>query len=224
MPGNLGSTGPNAPGWNNWQVMDVALDPEQQTYNQSYFMCTLCEYNEEEGTMIWSVNPAVAALFNDIVADSNNPASALQATFTMLSTMALYDWTPMFDISGSASLVLQTAAAAPVTWTGLLIVLAILAAHCILHYIIVAFFAVAAPAELLGNAWFAMTQVTPLVDDEIHGRGLDMATDDEVRKALKTSGDDKVRVGILKPGKRNSSIAARLSRRIMGAFARCLEW
>lgn len=75
-------------------------------------------------------------------------------------------------------------------------VLIIIALHCAFTIITLLAFVIVAKGSLLGNSWFAVTQVAQLRETQASLRGMQMATDKEIRRKMKRKGDDNVRVGM----------------------------
>jgi hypothetical protein len=148
----------NAEGNNN-EILDTAI--WTLGANQSILMCTYCErpfsnfYDE-----IKDVSPALADMFNDIIVLSNRPALAIQALFTILAAMPLYDFLPSNDIKALANYTIFVEASVPTTWTGLTAVLVVIALHIVFVSMTILIFALEVKESLIGNAWAALAQVS----------------------------------------------------------------
>ncbi|KAJ4311352.1 hypothetical protein N0V94_007987 [Neodidymelliopsis sp. IMI 364377] len=125
-----------------------------------------------------------AALFQDIIQNTGNPALAFQAFFTVLSQMTYYDLLPQFDIASNASYSASVEVDVPTQWTGFIVVMVLLAIHAGLVITAVVLFLTQTNHSLLGNAWQAVAQVLSSdTMDTLHSASY--MTDLEVKRLLR---------------------------------------
>ncbi|KAF5679384.1 hypothetical protein FHETE_801 [Fusarium heterosporum] len=137
----------------------------------------------------WPAHPEHSAVFQNIFHETGDPAQALQALVFRFYQMIYYDWLPNYDPTHSVTTINAKDVLIPETWTGFLIVLAII----IVHFVVVAFamflFAERTESSLLGNAWQAVSQmVSPETQDIIRAAGNEGMKDKEVAKLAKSTG------------------------------------
>jgi hypothetical protein len=136
-----------------WKDMwDAANDKSSATFydslvvemspNRSIFLCFDCYVGDSRSntTRFKEVNSAISAIFNDVIRLTNRPALALQAVATVVAGMAYYDAVQLFTVPTTASYITYVPVAVPVQWTGLIIVIIIAFAHCILMVTILVIF------------------------------------------------------------------------------------
>lgn len=143
---------------------------------QTALLTPYSEYN--------SVNRALAAVFQDIIQSTGNPALAFQAMFTTLSQIAYYQALPLFFLDEMATVALSASYTMPVRWTGYATVMALLVVHAILVITAVVLFLSKTDHSLLGNAWQAVAQVSSsdTMDTMHHASNM---TDLEVKRLLR---------------------------------------
>lgn len=136
-----------------------------------------------------SVNRALAAVFQDIIQSTGNPALAFQAMITTMSQIAYYQALPMFFLDVPASIATSERYTMPVRWTGFKIVMTLLSIHVVLVIIAVVLFLSKTDHSLLGNAWQAVAQVSSsdTMDTMHHASNM---TDVEVKRLLRMNSCD----------------------------------
>lgn len=130
-----------------------------------------------------SVNRVLAAIFQDIIKTTGNPALAFQAMFTTMSQMVYYQALPQFSLMDVASITTSETFTMPVRWGGYVIVMALLVIHAALVITAVILFLSKTDHSLLGNAWQAVAQVSSsdTIDTIHHASNM---TDLEVKRLL----------------------------------------
>jgi hypothetical protein len=137
----------------------------------------------------WPAHPEHSAVFQNILHETGDPATALQALVFRFYQMIYYDWLPNYDPTHSVTTINAKDVLIPEKWTGFLVVLAII----IVHFVVVAasmfLFAERTDSSLLGNAWQAVSQmVSPETQDIIRAAGNEGMKDKEVAKLAKSAG------------------------------------
>lgn len=122
-------------------------------------------------------------------------ARAVSSLITTLSSMAYYDQMPQFQRSSASSQVFFTTVLFPQSHLGFWLVLIALAAHLALIGLIAVGFAWYSKHTLLGNHWQSIAQLQGPETEDLLSRTR-MATDGEVKRALKVAGFEDLRVGI----------------------------
>lgn len=107
-----------------------------------------------------SVHKTHAAIFQDVIQSTRNPALAFQAFFAVLMQMTYYDLLPQFDITGNANFSTSERVDVPAQWIGFSVVMGLLVLHAVLIVMGVALFLDKTDHSLLGNAWQAVAQVS----------------------------------------------------------------
>lgn len=144
------------------------------------------------------VHKTHAALFQDIIQRTGNPALAFQAFFTIIEQMTYYDLLPQFDIAGNASYSLSQRVEVPAQWVGFGVVMGLLLLHAVLLVTAVVLFLVNSEHSLLGNAWQAVAQVSSSdMLETVHWAS--NMTDLEVKQLLRMSSSEENEV-VLKTG------------------------
>ncbi|OSS46053.1 hypothetical protein B5807_08040 [Epicoccum nigrum] len=151
---------------------------QTRVYPQTALLTPYSQYN--------SVNRALAAVFQDIIQSTGNPALAFQAMFTTMSQTAYYQALPLFFLEGAATLATSVSYTVPVRWTGYAIVMALLVVHAILVITAMVLFLSKTDHSLLGNAWQAVAQVSSS-DTMDTMRYASNMTDLEVKRLLRTN-------------------------------------
>jgi len=131
--------------------------------NNTVLMCTSClsaisvggdsEFGATTTIVPSMANRQHAALFNDILQDTLNPALALQSHLTVLFGMTYYDHLVQFDLSGPVSLVRSADVLRPTGKLFFSIVLVVSAVHLVTVVVINLLFCVRCKHIQLGNAW-----------------------------------------------------------------------
>ncbi|KAF2133450.1 hypothetical protein P153DRAFT_381879 [Dothidotthia symphoricarpi CBS 119687] len=163
------------------------------------------EFTEGEPTLVMSskstgqsVHRSHAAIFQDIMKNTNNPALALQAFLTVITQMAYYDFFPQFEVTGRSTHTASSTVVVPMQWVGFIVIMVLLAIHFILILAATILFLTKTKHSLLGNAWQAFAQIASKdVDHTIQYAA--NTTDNEVQQFLKKNGHDKTEF-VLKTG------------------------
>ncbi|RYO85207.1 hypothetical protein DL766_007004 [Monosporascus sp. MC13-8B] len=153
-------------------------------------LCTNCITDIYVPGNIRTVNHRLMAIFMDSLEETNSPALALQAVFTVLTQMAYYHLAPYFDILENGTITITESYYIPARSIGFASVTALLLIHLILVAIAVACFASWSCHTLLSNVWQAFTQAAVVVDEN----GLYNATtipDKDIYRSLKEEGRDR---------------------------------
>lgn len=134
-------------------------------------------------------HPAHSSVFQSIVQQTEDPARAVQALLTRLYQMQYYDFLPDFDLKQAAETMYSTERPIPSRWTGLLIVLCLVAVHLLLVSITTAVFVLRTRGSALGNIWQAVSQMASPGTRQIL-ESADFKRDDEVKDCVKAMGKD----------------------------------
>lgn len=140
------------------------------------------------------VNLVQAAIFKDILLDTDSPALALQAYLTTLINMAYYSWLPLFDATAEAVTVQAVSRSLPTSTRGYWAVMAILITHILLCVVITILFARQTKYSLLGNAWSAFCQVANVDNLQQLIQDATLSSDKEVGRRLKAMEKETFRV------------------------------
>jgi hypothetical protein len=151
----------------------------------------------DSGPPEYSVHRSHAAIFQDILQDTGNPALALQTLFTILLQMAYYDFLFEYDTKALATYSLSGVLNIPRRWNALGVILGLLGLHFALTFTAVRMFLKRAEMSLLGNAWQAVSQVMSIDTADVLHRGA-TTTDRELRGAMKENGSADSRIRIAK--------------------------
>lgn len=166
--------------------------------NRATFMCSYCTHDMLlDRTMITTVHPALAEIFNRIIQSTTHPALALQALFTILYGSAYYDYARQFDMTAPAEYTVYISVLRPTQWTGLIAVIAVLSVHCILVAVVLVWFILGGHGTLIGGAWSVFAQ-TASEDMEtwLKEASTSMSSDSDVRRRMKSAGVAKRFVGV----------------------------
>jgi hypothetical protein len=145
----------------------------------------------------WSANPAHVSLFQSIIQDTEDPATAVQGLMTRLYQMVYYNWLEEYDLKYPVNTIHTADRLIPTRLTGLIIVLDLVAIHLGLVLTTIVLFALKTKASALGNTWHTLAQTARMTDG---AEGAGMMLDDEVEKWAKATGRDSDVCGITKSG------------------------
>jgi hypothetical protein len=125
-----------------------------------------------------------AAIFQDIMKSTGNPALAFQAFFTIMTQMTYYDFLPQYNIQSNATYSRSEQVEVPAQWIGFGVVMGLLILHAVLITTAVWLFLLKTDHSLLGNAWQAVAQVSSsdTMDTMHHASNM---TDLEVKRLLR---------------------------------------
>ncbi|KAF9765453.1 hypothetical protein IL306_002240 [Fusarium sp. DS 682] len=143
----------------------------------------------------WSANRAHASLFQNIIQEDGDPAPAIQGLMTRLYQMAYYDQLDGYDLKLPVTTVHTTDQLVPVQWTGLTIVLVLVAAHLVIVYTTILLFVLETRASALGDSWHVLAQAARMA---VAVEGADMMLDKEFKKWTKATGKHKDFYGVTK--------------------------
>ena len=135
------------------------------------------------------VNPAHVALFQGILRTTENPAVALQALITVLTSMSYYDLLHAFSISAPATTSFSREVLAPIRWHGLIGVVIVISVHFLLLVIFVVLFTRSTSYSTIGNSWQAIAQVVSEDTVRVVDASADM-TDKEVGDLIRQAGSE----------------------------------
>ncbi|KAF5024557.1 hypothetical protein F66182_3320 [Fusarium sp. NRRL 66182] len=142
--------------------------------------------------IIWPTHPEHAAVFQNILHITGDPAEAMQAVVFRFYQMLYYDWLPNFDPTREITTIHAQDVLIPQKWEGLVVVIVIIVAHFILTAIAMVLFAQRTQSSLLGNAWQAVSQVvSPDTQDIIRAASGKDFKDKDVEELAKTAGREK---------------------------------
>ncbi|RYP74672.1 hypothetical protein DL769_003985 [Monosporascus sp. CRB-8-3] len=156
----------------------------------SLMLCTNCLTDIYAPGNTRAVNHRLASIFMDSLEETNSPAVALQAVFTVLTQIAYYNFVPYFDILEKGTITITESYYIPARSIGFASVVALLLIHLILVTMAVACFASWSSHTLLSNIWQAFTQAAVVIDEN----GLYNATtipDEDIHRSLKEQGRDR---------------------------------
>jgi hypothetical protein len=167
---------------------------------RAVFMCSYCKHDMLlDPSMITTVHPALADIFNQIVQSTRHPALALQALHSILYGSAYYDYARQFDLSAPAEYTMYISVLRPTQWTGLIVVIVILSVHCILVAAVLVWFIFEGHGTLIGEAWCAISQtVSEDVEIWLKEASTSMSSDSDVHRRMKSAGLAKRFVGVVR--------------------------
>ncbi|KAF2829777.1 hypothetical protein CC86DRAFT_174792 [Ophiobolus disseminans] len=142
----------------------------------------------------------------DILNRTNNPAKALQAVTHIVMQTAYYDWFANYDLNVTATYSMTEQRYIPLTWKHFAAVAGLLVLHFVLVVFALVLFFMKTEVSLLGNAWQAVAQVVSNDTAAAVQHGT-MATDEEVRKSVKSSGFHESPV-VIRRSERNGRLEA----------------
>ena len=105
-----------------------------------------------DGSLNTNFNSALADIFHGIIVDSNRPALAIQAVFTTLYTMSIYDFLRSFDFSAPATYLIKIEASVPTKVDGAYGGVD----HCVFTITTLLMFGIVAKESPFGNSRFAV--------------------------------------------------------------------
>jgi hypothetical protein len=160
-------------------------------FNTTVLMCTGCSAH----TSLPLANRQHAALFNDILQDTLNPALALQSHFTVLFGITYYDHQVQFDLIGPATVVRSVDVLRPVGKLFFMIVLLVCVVHLVTVVVINLLFCVRCKHVQLGNAWSVVAHLWGS-ETEVWLKRANGQKDETVKKWMAALGEGSVPVGI----------------------------
>lgn len=171
------------------------------------FTCTDCSalmnlphteayWNYDAGGM-FHADYTLSSLFQQALGENNSGslARAMSSLITTMSSMAYYDQMPQFAKSSNSSQVFFTTVLFPQSHLGFWLVVIVLAAHITLVALITVGFYMCSKSTLLGNHWQTIAQLQGPETEDLLTRTR-MATDSDVKKALRIARYEDVRVGV----------------------------
>ncbi|KAK2669926.1 hypothetical protein RAB80_014063 [Fusarium oxysporum f. sp. vasinfectum] len=133
-----------------------------------------------------------AAVFQNILRLTGDPAQAIQAVVFRFYQMLYYDWLPNFDPTHEVKTIHAQEVLIPQHWRGFVVVMAIIVAHFVVTALTMVLFAQRTESSLLGNAWRAVSQVvSPDTQDIIRAAGGEGMKDKDVEVLARSTGRDK---------------------------------
>ncbi|KAH7093671.1 hypothetical protein FB567DRAFT_610247 [Paraphoma chrysanthemicola] len=144
-----------------------------------------------------SIHRSHAAIVQQILQTTRNPAAALQTLWTILLQMAYYDFLPEYDLTETAHYDMAVNVNVPVGFKAFGVVMGLIFVHFVLMVSAVALFLTRTEMSLLGNSWQVVSQVmsTDTADVVQHGA---TASDKEVKQSMKDTGIVEGRIRITK--------------------------
>ncbi|KAF4952295.1 hypothetical protein FSARC_12683 [Fusarium sarcochroum] len=141
--------------------------------------------------IIWPTHPEHAAVFQNILRLTGDPAQAIQAVVFRFYQMLYYDWLPNFDPTRQVTTIHSQDVLIPQQWRGFVVVIAIIIVHFAVTALTMALFARRTQSSLLGNAWQAVSQVvSPDTQDIIRAAGREGMKDKDVEVLARSTGRD----------------------------------
>jgi hypothetical protein len=138
---------------------------------------------------IWPTHPEHAAVVQNIIQQTGDPAQAMQTLVFRFYQMLYYDWLPNYKPTHEVTTINAKEVLIPEQWTGLIVVLFIIIVHFIVTAATMYLFAQRTTSSLLGNAWQAVSQmVSPETQDVIRAAGGEGMKDKEVAEMVKAAG------------------------------------
>ena len=171
------------------------------------FTCSECSalMNLPHTDAYWKYDPSgmfhtdytLSSLFQQAIGENRTGslARAVSSLITLMSSMAYYDQMPQFERSSNTSQIYFTTVLFPQSHLGFWVVSTVLAAHVALVGLIAIGFTVYSQHTLLGNHWQTIAQLQGPETEHLLSRTR-MATDSEVKRAMKVAGHHDVRVGV----------------------------
>jgi hypothetical protein len=158
----------------------------------------------------FSVHRSHAALYQDVIQDTRNPALSLQALFTVLLQMAYYDFLYEYDLEAPVEYKYSDKLDIPHRWRALGAVSGLLLLHSSLLLIALQMFFTRTEMSLLGNAWQAVSQVVSTDTAVVLHHGA-TTTDREVKGSMKQNGvtDGRIRIAKSMTNGRTEATAVR---------------
>lgn len=98
-------------------------------------------------------------LFQDTLRDTQSPALAVQALLGRIFQMAYYEYLVKLNTKVEATTSFSTTALIPQQWTGLAVVISLVAIHLVMMVTITILFLRSTRSSMLGNFWQAVSQV-----------------------------------------------------------------
>ncbi|RGP81452.1 hypothetical protein FLONG3_597 [Fusarium longipes] len=140
---------------------------------------------------IWPTHPEHAAVVQNIIQQTGDPAQAVQALVFRFYQMLYYDWLPNYNPTRQVTTINAKSVLIPEQWTGLIVVLIIIVVHFVVTAATMYLFARRTTSSLLGNAWQAVSQMmSPETQDVIRAAGGEGMKDKEVAQLVKVAGRD----------------------------------
>jgi len=143
----------------------------------------------------WSANLAHISLFQSIIQETEDPATAVQGLMTRLYQMVYYNWLEEYDLKYPVNTIHTEDRLIPTRWAGLIIVLVLVSVHLGLVFTTIILFVLKTKASALGNTWHTLAQTAQMTDGT---DGADMMLDNEVEKWAMATGRDNDVCGIRK--------------------------
>ncbi|KAI7764675.1 hypothetical protein LZL87_003880 [Fusarium oxysporum] len=112
----------------------------------------------------WSANLAHISLFQSIIQETEDPAMTIQGLMTRLYQMVYYNWLEEYDLKYPVNTIHTQDRLIPTRWTGLIIVLVLVAVHLGLAFTTIILFVLKTKASALGNTWHTLAQTAQMTD------------------------------------------------------------
>ncbi|KAM0417466.1 hypothetical protein ACHAPT_012528 [Fusarium lateritium] len=153
---------------------------------------------DAENDRSWFAHAAHASVFQGILQETGDLATAVQALTFRLYQMIYYDWQQNWDLMQPVTIVASTEMLIPTRWTGLAVVIGIIGVHLLLVLLTTMRFAQTTRHSAMGSAWQAITQmVSPHTKEAMEGSGV--VRDKEVKEWARSTGRDTTCYGISGP-------------------------
>ena len=155
-------------------------------------------YNaNRDRTGIFVVDYSLSSFFQQTLGKNatGSLARAMSSLITMLSSMAYYDQMPQYAKTATSTQIYFSTVLFPQSYKGYWAVVIVLAVHVAVIGVIAIGFMICAQHTLFGNHWQTIAQLQgPETEDLL--RRTRMATDGDVKRALRIAGYESVRVGV----------------------------
>ncbi|KAF2140551.1 uncharacterized protein K452DRAFT_359604 [Aplosporella prunicola CBS 121167] len=162
-----------------------------------YIFCMDCYFsgNFDHQQLSTAVNGVQAAIFQDILKETNDPSLALQAQLTNLVRMIYYDALTMFSHNTTAITTTFETHVYPKYRRGIIAIFVNIGAHIAFMTTVIALFATCTRYSLLDNAWAALAQISTRATEGLL-RTATLKSDDQVQAQLKENGRSREAVRI----------------------------
>ncbi|WZH42179.1 uncharacterized protein QYS62_003169 [Fusarium acuminatum] len=141
-----------------------------------------------DSSLVWSAHPEHSLLVQTVLQQTGNPAEALQNLFFRFYQMIFYDMLPYYTAQQRFELAKAKQVLNPTQWTGLIIILSVVAVHLALTLMVIWLFATYTGLSMLGNAWQAVSQsISPDTITVVQAVSNDGMRDKDVQKWTKST-------------------------------------
>ncbi|KAI0006664.1 hypothetical protein F4779DRAFT_595723 [Xylariaceae sp. FL0662B] len=134
-----------------------------------------------------SINPYLdyPTVFQDTLEETNHPALAIQAMFSIMAQFLHYANLEMLDVPEDVSITVAVSTTVPVRWTGFAIVTAIVCANIVCVITITCLFLVRTQFSKQGHFWHTISQLISEETIELLQASPESRDDDAIKAVLK---------------------------------------